>query len=170
MSDACPQWRARIELTGFGPEYAPSRQYDLVLMLDVLEHIEDDTAALGRLQHLLKPGGRAILTVPALQTLWSVHDVINRHYRRYDKTGLQRLIEASGFAVRTLQYFFTWPLGLMYLRKLLLGTRQRPGKSYTVTVPVRPGEQPVRWPFSHRAETHAARRALAAGEFTARCD
>src|SRR5262249_50745102 len=80
LVDACPQWRECIELTGFGPDYAPSRQYDLVLMLDVLEHLEDDTAALGHLQHLLKPGGRALLTVPALQALWSVHDVVNRHY------------------------------------------------------------------------------------------
>jgi 2-polyprenyl-3-methyl-5-hydroxy-6-metoxy-1,4-benzoquinol methylase len=138
LVDACPQWRERIELTGFGPDYAPARQYDLVLMLDVLEHIEDDTAALGRLQHILKPGGRAILTVPALQTLWSVHDVMNRHYRRYNKTGLRRLLEASSLAVRDLQYFFIWPLGLMYLRKLLLGTKQQPGKSYTVTVPAAP--------------------------------
>jgi SAM-dependent methyltransferase len=138
LVDSCPQWRACIELTGFGPDYSPSRQYDLVLMLDVLEHIEDDTAALGSLQHLLKPGGRAILTVPALQALWSMHDVMNRHYRRYDKMGLQRLIEAGGFAVCDLQYFFIWPLGLMYLRKLLLGTKQRPGKLYTVTIPAAP--------------------------------
>src|SRR5882724_8508718 len=106
LVDACPQCRACIELTGFGPDYAPSRQYDLVLMLDVLEHLEDDVTALGSLQHLFKPRGRAILTVPALQSLWSVHDVMNRHYRRYDKMGLQRLLEASGFAVHALQYFF----------------------------------------------------------------
>jgi SAM-dependent methyltransferase len=138
LVDACPQWRERIELTGFGSDYSPLRQYDLVLMLDVLEHIEDDTAALGSLHHLLKPGGRAILTVPALQLLWSVHDVVNRHYRRYHKMGLQLLLEASGFAVLNLQYFFIWPLGLLYLRRLLLGTKQRPGKSYTVTVPSAP--------------------------------
>lgn len=138
LVDACPQWRERIELSGFGPDYSPSRQYDLVLMLDVLEHIEDDAAALGSLQQLLKPGGQAILTVPALQSLWSVHDVINLHYRRYSKGGLQHLIEDSGFAVRDLRYFFIWPLGLMYLRKLILGTRQRPGKSYTVRVPSAP--------------------------------
>ena len=51
------------------------------------------------------------------------------------QNGLQRLLVDSGFAVRDLRYFFRWPLGLMYLRKLLLGTEQRPGKSYTVTVP-----------------------------------
>jgi 2-polyprenyl-3-methyl-5-hydroxy-6-metoxy-1,4-benzoquinol methylase len=135
LVNACPQWRERIELSDFGPNYSPSRQYDLVLMLDVLEHIEDDAAALGSLRHLLKPGGQAILTVPALQSLWSVHDVINLHYRRYDHGGLKHLIEDSGFTVRDLRYFFLWPLGLMYVRKLLLGTTQQPGKSYTVTVP-----------------------------------
>jgi SAM-dependent methyltransferase len=135
LAEACPQWRACIELTEFGPAYARSRQYHLVLILDVLEHIEDDTAALGQLWQLLKPGGRAILTVPALQSLWSVHDVVNRHYRRYDKMGLQRLLKGSGFAVHDLRYFYFWPLGLMYLRKLWFGTKPHAGQSYTVSVP-----------------------------------
>jgi len=138
LVDSCPQWRQCIELTAFGPDYSASRQYDLVLMLDVMEHIEDAAGALRNLRRLLKPGGHAIITVPALQSLWSVHDVINRHYCRYDKTRLQRLIEDSGFTVHDLRYFFIWPLGLMYLRKLLLGTKQRPEKSYTVTVPPGP--------------------------------
>jgi SAM-dependent methyltransferase len=133
LVDSCPQWRQCIELTGFGPDYSASRQYDLVLMRDVLEHIEDAAGALGNLRQLLKPGGHAILTVPALQSLWSVHDVINRHHRRYDKMDLHRLIENSGFAVCELRYFFIWPLGLMYL-----GTKQRDRKSYTVTVPPAP--------------------------------
>lgn len=138
LVDSCPQWRQSIEMTGFGPDYSASRQYDLVLMLDVLEHIEDEPGALGNLRRLLKPGGHAILTVPALQSLWSVHDEINQHYRRYDKMGLRRLIEESGFAVCQLRYFFIWPLGLLYLRKLLLGTKQSVRKSYTVTVPPTP--------------------------------
>jgi SAM-dependent methyltransferase len=138
LVDCCPQWRSRIEMTGFGPDYHASRQYNLVLMLDVLEHIEDAAGALAKLRQLLNPGGHAILTVPALQSLWSVHDVINRHYRRYDKASLRRVIEDSGLAVRDLRYFFIWPLGLMYLRKLLLGTRQRPAKPYRVRVPPAP--------------------------------
>ena len=77
-----------------------------MLMLDILEHIAADTAALGSLQHLLKPGGRAIHR-PRPQDAWNVHDVINHHYRRYGKTGLQRLLDARGFAVCNLQYFFT---------------------------------------------------------------
>ena len=92
LVDACPQWRAYIELTGFGPEYAPSRQYDLVLMLDVLEHLEDDVTALGSLRQLLKSGGRAILTVPSAP--------VNRLFAGLSRTE-QRLMRLG---VR-------WPLG-----------------------------------------------------------
>ncbi len=63
-------------------------------MLDVLEHIEDDREALTILYSLLERGGYAVLTVPALQVLWSIHDEVNRHYRRYSRRLLQqRLIE-----------------------------------------------------------------------------
>lgn len=138
LVDACPPWRAQIEPVAFDSAYVPARQYDLVLMLDVLEHLADDSAALSHLQRLLKPGGYAILTVPALQALWSVHDVINRHYRRYNKRGLRHLLVASGFHLHELQYGFVWSLGLFALRTLFLGTTQRPGVSYTVTVPATP--------------------------------
>ena len=64
--------------------------------------------------------------------------MINLQYRRYDKGGVKHLIEDSGLALRDLRYFFIWPLGLMYVRKLMLGTKQRPEKSYAVTVPSAP--------------------------------
>ena len=95
--------------------------------------------------------------------------MINRHHRRYDKMGLQRLIENSGFAVRELRYFFIWPLGLMYLRKLLHGTKQRAREVVHCHRPSRPSEQTVRRPFAYRAEAHATRRSLAARQFTTRC-
>ena len=50
----------------------------------------------------------------------------------------ERSLRHDGFAVRELRYFFIWPLGLMYLRKLLHGTKERPGKPYTVSVPPGP--------------------------------
>jgi hypothetical protein len=107
-------------------------------MLAVHAHLEDAAAALARFRQLLKPGGLATLIVPALQSLWSVHDMINLHYRRYDKTGLQRLLKVSDFAVRGLQYFFSWSLGLMYVRKLWYGTKPRTWKSYKVPLPSLP--------------------------------
>ena len=61
--------------------------------------------------------------------------MINHHYRRYDKGSLKDLIENSGLLVRDLRYFFMWPLGLMYLRKMMHSPKPRPGKSYTVAVP-----------------------------------
>ena len=88
--------------------------------------------------------------------------MINRHHRRYNKMGLQRLIEDSGFAVRELRYFFIWPLGLMYLRKLLHGTKQRSREAIYRQRPSQPSEQIVRRPFAYRAETHATWRSLAA--------
>jgi SAM-dependent methyltransferase len=61
----------------------PDRSYDLIALLDVLEHIEDDRSSLRRLGDLLRSEGRLILTVPAIPSLWSRHDEIHHHHRRY---------------------------------------------------------------------------------------
>jgi len=79
--------------------------YDLIVLLDVLEHIPDDAAALGALRRKLKPGGRLLMTVPAMPWLWSAHDVAHHHQRRYTASQLRRVVEASGFRVRHLSHF-----------------------------------------------------------------
>lgn len=71
------------------------RKYDVILMMDVLEHIEDDSAALVRIKSHLKPGGKLLLSVPAYQLLWSDHDTMNMHYRRYNRTSLKRVIKEA---------------------------------------------------------------------------
>ena len=135
LVDSTPQWRHRVEQVMFGAEYQPTQPFDVILMLDVLEHIEDDRAALNKLLGLLKPGGYAILTVPALGWLWSVHDDINLHFRRYYRRPLRKLLIQSGFHVRQLKYLFGWSLPLVYLRKWL-GPRNL--KEYRVDVPSAP--------------------------------
>ena len=60
--------------------------YDLIAVLDVVEHIEDDVAALKAMAACLKPGGKILITVPAHQWLWSAHDVVNHHHRRYSNS------------------------------------------------------------------------------------
>jgi SAM-dependent methyltransferase len=70
--------------------------YDLVAVLDVVEHIEDDVAALTAMKSLLKPGGKILIAVPAHQWMWSAHDVVNHHHRRYSKTTLKTAIERAG--------------------------------------------------------------------------
>lgn len=79
--------------------------YDLVAVLDVVEHIEDDIAALKGMASLLKPGGKILIAVPAHQWLWSAHDVVNHHHRRYSKASLVKAIAAAGLAPRKLTYF-----------------------------------------------------------------
>ncbi|GAA0678270.1 SAM-dependent methyltransferase [Sphingomonas insulae] len=79
--------------------------YDLVAVLDVVEHIEDDVAALKGMASLLKPGGKILVAVPAHQWLWSAHDVVNHHHRRYSKGSLVRAIAAAGLTPRKLTYF-----------------------------------------------------------------
>ncbi|WP_308815166.1 class I SAM-dependent methyltransferase [Sphingomonas sp. GV3] len=79
--------------------------YDLVAVLDVVEHIEDDVAALAAMKSLLRPGGKILVAVPAHQWMWSAHDVVNHHHRRYSKATLVRAIDAAGLAPRKLTYF-----------------------------------------------------------------
>ena len=79
--------------------------YDMVALLDVLEHVEDDRAALRAIAERLKPGGTILLTVPQFPWMWSGHDVANHHHRRYTKTTLRRAIADAGLALDMLQSF-----------------------------------------------------------------
>ena len=83
----------------------PERHYDLIGAFDVIEHIEDDIAALASIARRLKPGGRLVVTVPAHQWLWSAHDEVNHHKRRYSKRGLKRLFEQSPLKFEAIGYF-----------------------------------------------------------------
>ena len=87
----------------------PFRQaaFDAVLASDVLEHIEDDVEALSEIARVLKPGGVAIVSVPAHQWLFSRHDVALHHFRRYSRTRLRQLLENGGFRIRRLSYWNT---------------------------------------------------------------
>lgn len=79
--------------------------YDLVAVLDVVEHIEDDIAALAAMRTLLKPGGKILIAVPAHQWMWSAHDIVNHHHRRYSRKTLAAAIERAGLRPDRLGYF-----------------------------------------------------------------
>ena len=89
------------------PELAgvPERHYDLIGAFDVIEHIEDDAAALASIAARLKPGGKLVVAVPAHQWMWSAHDVVNHHKRRYSKRSLRRLVESSPMRLINIGYF-----------------------------------------------------------------
>jgi len=83
----------------------PDRHYHLIGAFDVIEHIQDDRAALASIARKLRPGGKFILTVPAHQWMWSAHDVVNHHKRRYSKRGLKELIDSSPLKLERIGYF-----------------------------------------------------------------
>jgi SAM-dependent methyltransferase len=82
----------------------PDAAVDLVYSFNVLEHIEDDAAALRQLRRVLKPGGRLLLYVPAFMVLYTQMDRRIGHLRRYNKKGLRSLVARAGFRVEDVRY------------------------------------------------------------------
>lgn len=88
------------------PEYNFGKTYDIIILFDVLEHIENDSNAVTALEKLLNIGGVALITVPAFPSLWTEHDVVAHHYRRYSARRLRDLIlNNSALSVKKLSYF-----------------------------------------------------------------
>jgi SAM-dependent methyltransferase len=83
----------------------PRRHYDLIGAFDVIEHIDDDRAAIASIAARLKPGGKFVMTVPAHQWMWSAHDTVNHHKRRYSKRSLRALIAGSPLKLDRVGYF-----------------------------------------------------------------
>jgi len=93
-------------------------EFDLILALDVLEHIVDDKRALEEVNRSLKPGGHVIVTVPQHPWLWSVQDEKAFHQRRYSRKGLIGMMIHAGFEIRHATSFMTLLLPLMAASRL----------------------------------------------------
>jgi 2-polyprenyl-3-methyl-5-hydroxy-6-metoxy-1,4-benzoquinol methylase len=100
----------------FDQNFRPPHKYSLILMLDVLEHLQDPIGALRHAGELLEPNGTILITVPAFMTLWTNHDVLNHHFTRYTKGGLRQLAVRAGLRVMEARYFFHW----MYAAKFIV--------------------------------------------------
>ena len=92
----------------------PDGGFALIGLFDVLEHVEEDMAALTSVSHKLAPAGRMVISVPALQWLWSEHDERHHHFRRYTRATLSDTIRGAGLDVEGCGYFNTllFPLAL----------------------------------------------------------
>ncbi len=97
---------------------APIRADTVVAMLDVIEHIEDDRAALIGLATRMEAGAHLVVTVPALAWAFSSWDTELGHHRRYSRRSLRAVLEAAGFTVERVDYLFPELLPLLPVRKL----------------------------------------------------
>jgi len=110
---------AELLRVDFPGDLPPRRGYDVVALFDVLEHLDDDAVALRRAASLLAPGGLLVATVPAHRFLWSPHDVIHHHRRRYARRELRSRIRESGLLLVRLSYFNMFLFPAVLLARLL---------------------------------------------------
>lgn len=125
----------RAERIHVGPleTFRPATPFGLIVMADVLEHVEDDAAFLRRALGLLGEGGLVVATVPALPLLWSAHDEVNRHYRRYTRRTLRALAASAGAEIVRMEDWFRWTLVPRLLARAL------PARAETIArIPPRP--------------------------------
>jgi SAM-dependent methyltransferase len=93
--------------------------FDLTVSLDVIEHLEDDIGALRELRRVTKPGGALLVTVPAYQWLWSGHDEINHHHRRYNRRTLLSAAQSGGWELESFTNFSSLTLPVAILLRAL---------------------------------------------------
>lgn len=102
--------------------------FDLVTALDVMEHLDDDLAGFAEIHRVLRPGGRALVLVPAYMFLWSLQDEVSHHRRRYVAGQLREVMSRSGLLVERVTYAntFLFPVIFMGRQALKLIRRYRP--------------------------------------------
>lgn len=120
--------------SGFCPTDIPfsGEKFDLICLLDVLEHIDEDVETLIAVKGLLAEGGRVLVTVPAYRWLWSAHDDFLHHKRRYSTTELRQKAAAAGLQPVKISYFNTilFPLAaIVRLKDRLLGNSSTSGSN-----------------------------------------
>jgi SAM-dependent methyltransferase len=91
---------------------------DLVLLMDVIEHVQDDVGLVREYVNKVAPGTRFIVTVPAFMWLWSGHDVFLEHFRRYTLPRIERVLQAGGLTVELGCYFYAGVLPLVALSRM----------------------------------------------------
>lgn len=113
--------------------------FDACVSFDVLEHVDDEQLLLGELRRVLRPGGRALISVPAFRALWSQHDETLEHRRRYRRSELVAQVRQAGFRVDWSSYtnFFVFPPALLW-RVLRRWTGIAPALRTDLVVPPAP--------------------------------
>lgn len=113
------RWRSHIHL-GELATFPADGAYDLILMLDVLEHLRQPEMLLRQSAALLAPGGAMVITVPAFDWLWTAHDDLNQHVKRYTAAQMAHLVRTSGLEILEKRYLFQ----SLILPKLLVRAKE----------------------------------------------
>ena len=109
--------------------------FELVTGLDVVEHLDDDLAGLKEMRRVLRPGGRALLFVPAFMFLWGVQDDISNHRRRYTLKDLKRVVREAGFEVERATYVnISFFAPILFGRLFMRATGLRPESENNITI------------------------------------
>ncbi len=112
----------------------PKESFDVVIALDVLEHLANDSAGCGEIIRVLSPGGTAIIAVPAFMFLWGTTDVVSHHFRRYTRKQIVARMREAGFAIERATYFNTLlflPIAVVRLCVRMLGIKMRSENTIT---------------------------------------
>ncbi|HET6428166.1 MAG TPA: class I SAM-dependent methyltransferase [Phycisphaerae bacterium] len=141
------RWGDRVRVLDAKIPDPIGERFDLILMTDVLEHVEDDAGAVDWLREHLSDGGLALLTVPAHPCLWTQMDEAVGHYRRYRRRTLVKLLREGGLEIVRSTYYnaLLLPAKLAFVLFDRLQRRRRPGapkRSYNDLPP-----RPVNWLF-----------------------
>ncbi len=95
-----------------------SERWDTIFLLDVLEHLPDDISTMQQVAAALKPGGLAVVTMPAIQRLWSYNDDIVHHLRRYNIGDMKRMADQTGMQLVDARYFNFFLSPLLVLSRM----------------------------------------------------
>jgi len=93
--------------------------YDIILLLDVIEHVKEEKVLLRKIYRILKKDGVLLISAPAYMFMWSHHDVLNKHYRRYTQTRLNKPLTENGFDIIKSTYWNAKMLPAIYLIKII---------------------------------------------------
>jgi glycosyltransferase involved in cell wall biosynthesis len=126
--DGSPNVEVRqLDLARIGEDGLVAKSFDTVVCSNVLEHVEDDGAALRAMRDLCTPGGRVILIIPALRQLYGAIDEAIGHYRRYTRPEIEAKLAAAGMAVEHVSYFNAFGMFGWWLNAVVLRRRSVPG-------------------------------------------
>jgi len=120
ISEILPKEDLEIKNINIYKELPKNKKYDVILIMDVLEHIKDDVHIIKELKSHLSHRGLFIISVPTYQFLWSKHDDINHHYRRYNRKSLEKCMSYSNLTMSWSTYWNTILFPLIAFKRIII--------------------------------------------------